>query len=185
MFSTVWPLTALCSMINNLVEIRADAAKVCSYYRRPVPHRAESIGPWLGNMETLVWLSSITMGSFAYLFHPSTDIHSVYTPVATLLAILLSEHLYVAVRFGIRAGLSMVPSSSDWLIRKEEYKLKRVWLDRMMVNHTQLNTRQEIGTSDHSDLSDTLSQQLWSTHLNNQQEAAEALQLVQNAFKTK
>lgn len=33
MFSTVWPLTALCAMINNWVELRADAIKVCTYTR--------------------------------------------------------------------------------------------------------------------------------------------------------
>jgi anoctamin-10 len=33
MFSTVWPLTALCSMINNWVELRGDAVKVCTYTR--------------------------------------------------------------------------------------------------------------------------------------------------------
>lgn len=153
--------------------------------RRPIPHRAESIGPWLGNMETLVWLSSITMGSFAYLFHPSTNIHSPYTPVFTLLAILLSEHLYVALRFGIRTGLSMVPSWSEWLIQKEEYTLKKVWLERMVGNHKHFIARSDAETIDNSDLSDDLSRKIWATHLNYDAEAAEGLQLIQNAFKTK
>ncbi|CEP11819.1 hypothetical protein [Parasitella parasitica] len=187
MFSTVWPLTALCAMINNWVELRGDAAKICKYTRRPIPYRAESIGPWLGNMETLVWLSSITMASFAYLFHPSTQIHSSYTPVFTLLAILVSEHLFIALRFGVRKALNLVPSMAEWLVRKEEYNLKKVWLERMVGNHQQFVARHSLETEDdNSDIAgNDLSSKLWRHHLDRQAEANGAIQLVQNAFKTK
>ncbi|KAI9487752.1 MAG: calcium-activated chloride channel-domain-containing protein [Benjaminiella poitrasii] len=175
MFSTVWPLTALCSMINNWIELRGDAIKICKYTRRPIPHRVESIGPWLRNMETLIWLSSITMGSFAYLFHPSTNIHSTYTPVFTLLAILLSEHLYVALRTGIRQAFKLTPSWSEWLVRKEEYKLKQVWLERMVGNHQQFIQRSTIEES--NDLQDPLSSKIWNQHLDSQTETKDAIQL--------
>ncbi|KAI8061390.1 calcium-activated chloride channel-domain-containing protein [Thamnidium elegans] len=184
MFSTVWPLTSVCALINNWVEIRGDAIKICKYTRRPIPHRAESIGPWLGNMETLVWLSSITMGSFAYLFHPSTNIHSPYTPIFTLLAILLSEHLFVALRAGVRAGLSLVPSWSEWLIRKEEYKLKKVWLERMVGNYKQFVERSVDQENGNADLTDALSTKIWSHHLDKEVECNQGLQYIQNAFKT-
>ncbi|MBM6383489.1 MAG: anoctamin [Paenibacillus sp.] len=153
-------------------------------FRRPIPHRAESIGPWLGNMETLVWLSSITMGSFAYLFHPSTNIHSPYTPIFTLLAILLSEHLFVALRAGVRAGLSLVPSWSEWLIRKEEYKLKKVWLERMVGNYKQFVERSVDQENGNADLTDALSTKIWSHHLDKEVECNQGLQYIQNAFKT-
>ncbi|KAI8637071.1 calcium-activated chloride channel-domain-containing protein [Parasitella parasitica] len=187
MFSTVWPLTALCAMVNNWVELRGDAAKVCKYTRRPIPYRAESIGPWLGNMETLVWLSSITMSSFAYLFHPSTQIHSSYTPVFTLLAILMSEHLFIALRFGVRKALNLVPSMAEWLVRKEEYNLKKVWLERMVGNHQQFVARHSLEIEDENSAfaGDDLGSKLWRHHLNRQAETNGAIQLVQNAFKTK
>ncbi|KAI7900373.1 calcium-activated chloride channel-domain-containing protein [Cokeromyces recurvatus] len=185
MFSTVWPLTALCSIINNWVELRGDAIKICKYTRRPIPHRVESIGPWLRNMETLVWLSSITMGSFAYLFHPSTNIHSTYTPVFTLLAILLSEHLFIAFRFGIHQAFKLIPSWAEWLVRKEEYKLKKVWLERMIGNHQHFIQRSSVELDDNSDLSNPLNSKIWGQHLNPQAETMEAIQLVQNTFKTK
>jgi anoctamin-10 len=141
-------------------------------------------------METLVWLSSITMGSFAYLFHPSTNIHSPYTPIFTLLAILLSEHLYVALRYGIQSALSLMPSWSEWLIRKEEYKLKKVWLERMVGNHKQFVARSHtIGgaPANHSDLLSEggLSSKIWNHRLDSHAESAQALELIQNAFKTK
>ncbi|KAI7863976.1 calcium-activated chloride channel-domain-containing protein [Spinellus fusiger] len=130
MFSTVWPLTALCCSINNWVELRGDALKICKYTRCPIPARAEGSDPWIGNMETLVWLSSITMASFAYLFHPSTDIHSPYTPIMTLLAVMVSEHLYVFLCFCIQTAVHTFPYPADTKLKREEYKLKKKWLDQ-------------------------------------------------------
>ncbi|CAO3642180.1 unnamed protein product [Cunninghamella echinulata] len=131
MFSPVWPLASLCCIINNWIELRSDAIKICKYTRRPAPLRAEGVGPWLGNMEAIVWLSSITMGSFIYLFHPTTNIHSSYTPLFTLFAILISEHLYVAILFTIRSIVSLIPSWSELMIKKEDYKLKQLWLQKI------------------------------------------------------
>ncbi|KAI8334279.1 calcium-activated chloride channel-domain-containing protein [Chlamydoabsidia padenii] len=131
MFSPVWPLTALCCVANNWVELRSDAVKICKYTRRPIPLRAENIGPWLRNMETIVWLSSITMGSFAYLFHPTTDLHSSYVPLYTLMSILLSEHLFAGLRLAIQSIISVIPSWPDLRIKKEDYKIKQNWLQRL------------------------------------------------------
>ncbi|KAI8099070.1 calcium-activated chloride channel-domain-containing protein [Halteromyces radiatus] len=131
MFSPVWPLTALCCLANNWIELRSDAVKICKYTRRPSPLRAESIGPWLGNMETIVWLSSITMASFAYLFHPTTNIHSSHVPIYSLLAILLSEHLYAGLSLAIRSIISVIPNWPDVMIKKEDYRMKKHWLQRL------------------------------------------------------
>ncbi|KAI9252139.1 calcium-activated chloride channel-domain-containing protein [Sporodiniella umbellata] len=165
MFSTVWPLTSFFCMINNWVELRGDAVKVCKYTRRPVPARAESIGPWLGNLETLVWLSSITMSSFAYLFHPSTNIHSAYTPIFTLLAILISEHFYIALRTGVRYGFDVVlPHWSEWRVKREEYRLKKVWLERMVGDYNTFISIKEQAP-DNDDISRGLSGKIWSKRL--------------------
>lgn len=44
-FSVVWPLTPLCFLINNWVELRSDAVKICFEMRRPIPLRSDTIGP--------------------------------------------------------------------------------------------------------------------------------------------
>lgn len=51
LWSVVWPLAPLFALINNYVELRADAIKICKHVRRPVGTRVESIGAWL---QTLV-----------------------------------------------------------------------------------------------------------------------------------
>jgi anoctamin-10 len=53
-WSIVWPLAPIFALINNYVELRADAVKICKHVRRPVGDRVETIGSWL---ETLVRFS--------------------------------------------------------------------------------------------------------------------------------
>ncbi|KAL0083800.1 calcium-activated chloride channel-domain-containing protein [Phycomyces blakesleeanus] len=185
MFSTVWPLTALCCMINNWVELRSDALKICKYTRRPIPLRAEGAGPWIGNMETLVWLSSITMASFAYLFHPSTNIHSPYTPILTLLAIMVSEHLYVLLRILIQTAIEIIPSWSDVVVKKEDYKLKKVWLDRL-ASTSQSSVKQDANSSwNYEESHDELTKHVWSDRTSQDAQNQEGIRLVEAVFKTK
>lgn len=46
LFSSAFPLAALCALINNLIEIRSDAFKLCTGLQRPFGQRVESIGQW-------------------------------------------------------------------------------------------------------------------------------------------
>ena len=163
-------------MINNWIELRSDAVKICKYTQRPVPLRSEGAGPWVGNMETLTWLSSITMASFAYLFHPSTNIHSPYTPIFTILAILLSEHLYVLIRLAVRSCLNAVPSWADIQIRKGDLRMKKVWLNRLMADHNQ-KTIDPVNNELEFDEHNASANVGWSYKEN------DAQQIIQNAFK--
>ncbi|KAH8551004.1 calcium-activated chloride channel-domain-containing protein [Umbelopsis sp. PMI_123] len=178
-FSTIWPLTALCCFINNIVELRGDAIKVCKYTRRPIPRRAESIGPWLGNMQTLVWLSSITTASFAYLFRSSTDIHSTWTPIFTIMAIMINEHIYVFIRFVVHYAISMVPTWADTVARQEEFKLKKRWLDRTASNEDEYvakeigEKQQEVGEHE----------SFWMEHKQPDREVESAISIIQASFK--
>ena len=46
LFSSAFPLAALCALLNNIVEIRSDAFKLCMHHQRPFAKRVESIGIW-------------------------------------------------------------------------------------------------------------------------------------------
>lgn len=46
LFSSAFPLAALCALINNLVEIRSDAFKLCFIFQRPFGQRVPNIGTW-------------------------------------------------------------------------------------------------------------------------------------------
>lgn len=46
LFSSAFPLAAMCAFLNNLIEIRSDAFKLCCVFQRPFGIRAQSIGVW-------------------------------------------------------------------------------------------------------------------------------------------
>lgn len=45
-FAPAFPLAALFTLINNFVEIRSDAFKMCFLYQRPFGERVANIGRW-------------------------------------------------------------------------------------------------------------------------------------------
>ena len=46
LFSSAFPLAALCALINNVIEIRSDALKLCCGFQRPFGERVDNIGQW-------------------------------------------------------------------------------------------------------------------------------------------
>lgn len=50
LFSSAYPLAAFWAVINNILEIRADAFKLCTVFRRPMSKRVKDIGAWQVNL---------------------------------------------------------------------------------------------------------------------------------------
>ena len=46
LFSAAYPLAGLCALLNNIIEIRGDAFKLCLVHKRPFGQRVGSIGTW-------------------------------------------------------------------------------------------------------------------------------------------
>ncbi|KAL9604391.1 MAG: hypothetical protein Q9219_000579 [cf. Caloplaca sp. 3 TL-2023] len=127
LFSVVWPLTPISFIINDWVELRADAVKICVEMQRPIPLRADSIGPWLDSLGFLAWLGSITTAALVYLFS-NDGLGPDGTPAsiqgwALLLTIFFSEHIYLLVRWGVRLAVSKIDSPG----------MKRENAERLMV----------------------------------------------------
>ena len=59
MFVAAFPLAPLFALLNNLVEVRLDAANFIHNFRRPPAARAEDIGAWYGILATLTTVSSV------------------------------------------------------------------------------------------------------------------------------
>ncbi|XP_051933320.1 anoctamin-7 [Hippocampus zosterae] len=58
-FVAACPLAPLFALINNWVEIRLDAQKFVTEYRRPVVERAQDIGIWLDILQFIVYTAVI------------------------------------------------------------------------------------------------------------------------------
>ncbi|KAL8656248.1 MAG: hypothetical protein Q9210_000398 [Variospora velana] len=136
LFSVVWPLTPVSFIINNWIELRSDAIKICVEMQRPIPLRADSIGPWLDSLGFLTWLGSITSATLAYLFS-NNGLGPDGTPAsvqgwALLLAIFLSEHAYLLVRWGVRLAISKMDSPGMEKERAERFMVRKRYLEDAM-----------------------------------------------------
>lgn len=125
LFSVVWPLVPVSFLVNNWIELRADAAKICVGMQRPTPWRADTIGPWLDNLAFLTWLGSITSAAIVFLFsndgvgpdgRPS-DIRA----WALLLTIFCSEHVYLFARWAIALAIGKIDTPGRQKERRERF----------------------------------------------------------------
>ncbi|XP_046403145.1 anoctamin-5-like isoform X2 [Ischnura elegans] len=67
LFVAAFPLAPLCALINNAAEIRLDADKLVTQYRRPLPRRTNTIGPWFTIQQTITYLA-VAVNAFIIAF---------------------------------------------------------------------------------------------------------------------
>jgi len=146
LFSIVWPLGAVISFINNWIELRSDAVKMCINYRRPYPQRSENIGPWLGILSLLSWLSSLTNAWFISVFRyweprDQRDAAVNYKGLVTTLAVvIISEHLYFLIKIlGNSFFKECVPGKRDHILKKAEMESKNRILRKVGISGSQVD----------------------------------------------
>jgi anoctamin-1 len=59
-FVAAFPLAPLFALLNNILEMRLDAKKLLTYYRRPVGQRVKDIGVWYGILDSVGKLAVIS-----------------------------------------------------------------------------------------------------------------------------
>ena len=133
LFSVVWPLTPVSFIVNNWIELRSDAVKICVEMQRPTPLRADTIGPWLDSLGFLTWLGSISTAALVYLFS-NDGLGPDGTPVtikgwALLSTIFFSEHVYLLVRWAVRLAISKMDSPGMEKERAERFMVRKRYLE--------------------------------------------------------
>jgi anoctamin-10 len=113
--------------LNNWVELRSDALKIVIGCRRPIPWRADSIGPWLTALGFLSWLGSVTSAAIVYLCSGNASASPI-TAGGVLLSILLAEHLYFAAQLAVRFVMGKV-ESPGLQRRKERFQMRKKLLE--------------------------------------------------------
>ncbi|KAF4611389.1 hypothetical protein G7Y89_g15624 [Cudoniella acicularis] len=133
LFSVIWPFTPVSFLLNNWVELRGDAFKIALQTQRPVPWRADSIGPWLDALSFLSWMGSITSAALVYLFS-GNGLGPEGTPWnikvwGLLLTIFFSEHIHLGVQLAVRKALSKIDSPGLQKERAERFAVRKLYLE--------------------------------------------------------
>lgn len=136
LFSVVWPLTPVSFLVNNWVELRSDAMKIAVSSQRPIPWRADSIGPWLNSLGFLSWLGSIVSSAIVFLFSngahgPDGEPWNI-SAWGLLFSILCSEHIYLALQYAVRHILSHFDSPGLQKERAERFSMRKQLLEESL-----------------------------------------------------
>ncbi|OJJ50716.1 hypothetical protein ASPZODRAFT_148155 [Penicilliopsis zonata CBS 506.65] len=142
LFSPTWPLVPVSFLINNWVELRSDFFKICIECRRPVPQRCDTIGPWLDSLGFLAWVGSLSSAALVHLFrngvvagtppdispkglnNNNKGIEDI-SGWALLLTLFCSEHLYLAVRYAVRAAMDKFEPPNARRERAARYVMRK------------------------------------------------------------
>uniref|UniRef100_A0AAR5PLA5 Anoctamin n=2 Tax=Dendroctonus ponderosae TaxID=77166 RepID=A0AAR5PLA5_DENPD len=125
LFSSVYPIAALWALLNNVLEIRADAFKMCQLFRRPFIRKVKDIGAWQRSFEVLGGLSILTNCGVLYL---SADIRKrfpSYSDVELLIAFMCIEQLLLGTRYLIHIVISDKPEWVRVALARKSYESKQ------------------------------------------------------------
>ncbi|XP_041778401.1 anoctamin-10 isoform X2 [Anopheles merus] len=112
LFSSVAPLTAFWAILNNVIEIRLDAYKLCSFFKRPFARRTKNIGAWQLAFETLAVISILTNCGILYLSPHMRELGAGLTREAYTLTFLIIEHVLLGLTWFIYKA---IPDTPHWV----------------------------------------------------------------------
>uniref|UniRef100_A0A8D3BVR8 Anoctamin n=1 Tax=Scophthalmus maximus TaxID=52904 RepID=A0A8D3BVR8_SCOMX len=119
LFSSAFPLAAMCALINNIIEIRSDAFKLCTGLQRPFGLRVESIGQWQSAMEAMGLIAIIVN---CYLIGQCGQLQRLFpwlSPEIAIISIVILEHFAILLKYIIHVAIPDIPT---W-VREEMAKL--------------------------------------------------------------
>ena len=91
LFSSAYPLAGMCALLNNLIEVRSDAFKLCFIHQRPFPQQVHSIGSWQTAMEIMGVIGVVVNCALIGLSGPVHRIFPNITPAQTVILIIVLE----------------------------------------------------------------------------------------------
>ncbi|KAB1218457.1 hypothetical protein CJ030_MR3G026337 [Morella rubra] len=109
MFACAFPLSFAFTALNNITEIRTDALKLLTMFKRPVPCAARTIGAWLNIFQFLIVMSICTNCALLVWLYDQEGKWSIEPGLA---AILVMEHLLLLIKFGFSR---LVPEEPAWV----------------------------------------------------------------------
>lgn len=123
LFASISPFSAVAALINNIIEMRIDAYKICCVFRRPFAKRAKNTGPWLLAFEAMIVMSIITNCALLYLQPEIRD--SPRPKEQILLEFVIVEHVLLAVAWALNRGIPDMPWRVRVALAKADYESRQ------------------------------------------------------------
>ncbi|EDO31129.1 predicted protein, partial [Nematostella vectensis] len=124
LFSSAYPMAAFWALLNNVIEIRTDAFKMCRIFQRPFSQPASSIGAWQAAFEAMSVIAVITncalIGMAANSAHWLPDL----SPANAVLMFVAIEHFLLGVKFLVAMVIPDVPQWVQDEMAKQDYQAK-------------------------------------------------------------
>ncbi|CAD56259.3 Anoctamin [Caenorhabditis elegans] len=146
LFSPAFPLAAVCALINNLIEIRVDAFKLCNTVQRPFGRRVKDIGAWQKAMEILGILGVIVNCA---LIGQSGLVQRIWPDLSwggQILIIVVLEHVILASKMIIDI---LVPDVPHWVrietAKQEHFRREAFKRESRLLSFTQTPPTDQIG----------------------------------------
>ncbi|XP_050696718.1 anoctamin-10-like, partial [Eriocheir sinensis] len=124
LFSSVYPMAAFWAVLNNILELKTDAFKLCRVFRRPRVKKVASIGVWQGAFELLGAMAVMTNCALLCLSPRVRPLAPSASPVEWVLLFVLLEHLILAAKMCL---MWVVPNQPAWVrqaLEKVSYQAK-------------------------------------------------------------
>ncbi|KAG8229744.1 hypothetical protein J437_LFUL007919 [Ladona fulva] len=112
LFSSAFPMAGLCALLNNVIEIRSDAFKLCFIFQRPFGQRVPNIGTWQDAMEVMGLIAVLVNCALIGL---SGQVHRMFPEMSTtqtILLIVILEHIMLILRLIITYA---IPDLPEWV----------------------------------------------------------------------
>ncbi|XP_054835575.1 anoctamin-8 isoform X2 [Eublepharis macularius] len=145
LFSSAFPLAAMCALINNVIEIRSDAFKLCTGLQRPFGQRVESIGEWQKVMEAMGVLAIVV--NF-YLIGQCGQLQRLFpwlSPEGAIISVVVLEHFALLLKYVIQVAIPDIPSWVAEEMAKLEYQRREAFKkhERQAQHHFQQQQRRK------------------------------------------
>uniref|UniRef100_G3NYC9 Anoctamin n=1 Tax=Gasterosteus aculeatus aculeatus TaxID=481459 RepID=G3NYC9_GASAC len=137
LFSSAFPLAAMCALINNIIEIRSDAFKLCTGLQRPFGIRVESIGQWQTAMEAMGLIAIIVN---CYLIGQCGQLQRLFpwlSPEMAIISIVILEHFAILLKYVIHVAIPDIPTWVREEISKLDYQRREAFKVNNVTQHYQ------------------------------------------------
>ncbi|XP_021939125.1 anoctamin-10 isoform X2 [Zootermopsis nevadensis] len=139
LFSSVYPMAAFWAVANNIMEIRADAFKLCRLYRRPVAKRVKDTGAWQRAFEIVGAMSIMTNCSLLCMSPQLRRLAPTMTSVEWVLVFVVLEHMLLGIRHFLHL---VIPDRPEW-VRVALARINHL-SKRALKNERMLKSRRHI-----------------------------------------